>query len=102
MLTEMVMATLLVNVFGAVAALPFIAAQNLLPRSLQTEPRDAMGGAGPSRETNGLSPSKAANRRQSSQPRRMRDKQRTARPSTRSRKTNSGSLPRSEPMSDPL
>ena len=68
MLTEMVMATLFVNVFGAALTLPFIAAQNLLSRSLQTEPRDAMGGAGPSRETNGLSPSKAANRRQSSQP----------------------------------
>lgn len=50
MLTEMVMATLFGNVFGAVAALPFIAAQNLLSRSLQTEPRDAMGGAGPSRK----------------------------------------------------
>lgn len=37
MLTEMVMATLLVNVFGVAAALPFIAAQNLLSRSLQTE-----------------------------------------------------------------
>ena len=47
MLTAMVMATLLVNVFGAAAALPFIAAQNLLSRSLQTEPRDAMGGPAP-------------------------------------------------------
>jgi hypothetical protein len=63
MLTELVLATLLVNAFGAAAALPFIAAQNLLSRSLQTEARDAMGGARPSRETNGLSPSKATNRR---------------------------------------
>jgi hypothetical protein len=100
MLTDMVMATLLVNVFGVAAALPFIAAQNLLSRSLQTESRDAMGGARSSRETNGLSPSKAANRRQSSQPRRMRARQRTAGLSSRSR--NGGGLSRSEPMSDTL
>jgi hypothetical protein len=100
MVTEMVLAIVFANLLGAGAALPFVAAQNLLSQSLRIPSRNAMDAACSPGDTNTSSPSKSVSRRQSTNSRRMSARQGAGGPPRRSLKQEDGGPTRSELIRD--